>query len=103
MLALVAGSGLCWAASPAQAPAAPKQAPPAAQVKLVDINSASRAQLKTLPGIGTAEIDKIIAGRPYFSKADLATKQVIPTGTYLSLKNLVIAKQKPRPKEKTKT
>jgi DNA uptake protein ComE-like DNA-binding protein len=102
-LALVAGSGLCWATSPAQAPAAPKPTQPAAQVKLVDINSASRAQLKSLPGLSAAEIDGIIAGRPYYSKADLATKHVIPTGTYLSLKNRVIARQKPRQKDKKKT
>ena len=99
-LALVAGSGLCWAASPAQAPAAPKQAPPAAQVKLVDINSASRAQLRTLPGIGAADAERIVAGRPYLSKADLATKSVIPTGVYLSLKHRIVATQKAKRKDK---
>ena len=40
---------------------------PAAKVKLVDINSASKAELKKLPGINDAEADKIIAGRPYGS------------------------------------
>ena len=43
---------------------------------------------------------KIIAGRPYLSKADLATKDVIPTGVYLSLKGRIIAIQKQRPKSK---
>lgn len=62
--------------------------------KLVDINGASRAELKKLPGIGDAEADRIIAGRPYLSKADLATKAVLPTGVYLSLKNRIIAIQK---------
>ncbi len=110
-LALMAWAGLSCAASAAsasasapapagQASAASKKAPPAKPVKLVDINSASRAQLKTLPGIGDAEADRIIAGRPYLSKADLASKNVIPTGVYLSLKNQVIAIQKTPPKSK---
>lgn len=114
-MALVTWAGLTCAAGAASAPApapasasapaghasaAAKKAPPAKPAKLVDINSASRAQLKTLPGIGDAEADKIIAGRPYFSKADLASKNVIPTGTYLSLKNQVIAIQKTPPKSK---
>ena len=67
---------------------------------LVDINGASRAQLKTLPGIGDAEANKIIAGRPYLSKAELVTKNVIATGPYLSLKDRIIAMQKSAPKPK---
>ena len=79
------------------APAAAKKAAPAAPI---DINSASKAQLKTLPGIGDAEAGRIIAGRPYLSKADLASKKVIPTGIYLSLKDRIIARQKQEPKHK---
>jgi competence protein ComEA len=91
--------------APASAPAiagaasAPSQkAAPAKPAKLVDINGASRAELKKLPGIGDAEADRIIAGRPYLSKADLATKNVLPTGVYLSLKNQIIAIQKKKTK-----
>jgi len=62
------------------------------KVKLVDINSAGRAQLKTLPGIGDAEADRIIAGRPYLSKANLVTASVISRSTYEGLKARVIAK-----------
>ena len=65
--------------------------------KLVDINSAKREQLMRLPGIGNAEAEKIIAGRPYLSKADLATKNVLPTGVYVSIKKLIIAKQTGKP------
>jgi DNA uptake protein ComE-like DNA-binding protein len=103
------------AASPANAPhatpgasapatrtaaAAAKKRPPAAPVKLVDINSAGRAELKTLPGIGDAEVDKIIAGRPFLTKAELVTKQVLPTGPFLALKGRVVAMQKTLPKAK---
>jgi competence protein ComEA len=77
--------------------AAPAASAAAERVALVDINSASRAQLKTLPGIGDAEADRIVAGRPYLSKADLASRHVVPTGIYLSLRHRVIAKQERMP------
>lgn len=65
----------------------------AAQIKLVDINSASSAELKKLPGIGDAEAAKIIAGRPYGSKAWLASKKVLEEVQYFGIKDLIIAKQ----------
>lgn len=74
-------------------PRAVAKAKPAALVKLVDINSASKKELEKLPGISDADADKIIAGRPYLSKAFLVTKNIIPIGTYQSLKALIIAKQ----------
>jgi competence protein ComEA len=55
------------------APAAPeKTAKPAATGKLVDLNTASQAELESLPGIGRISADKIISGRPYASVNDLA-------------------------------
>ncbi len=88
---------------PAHAASRPgKKRPPAAPVKLVDINSASLADLKKLPGIGDAEAARIIANRPYLTKAELVTKKVLPTGPYLSLKARVVAMQKPRPKAPAK-
>jgi competence protein ComEA len=94
-------SAAAWlAAGVLAASAASFAATPAASAALIDINSASRAQLKTLPGIGDGEAERIVAGRPYLSKADLASKHVIPTGVYLSLKNRVIAKQGRMPTKK---
>lgn len=72
--------------------AAPRKPPAVAAKPLVDINSASRRELKTLPGIGDAEADRIVAGRPYLSKADLVAVKAIPAGTYLSIKRSIIAK-----------
>ena len=65
----------------------------ARKVKLVDINGAGKAELKTLPGIVDAEADKIVAGRPYLSKANLFTHGVLPRATYEKIKDLVVAKQ----------
>lgn len=65
----------------------------AAKIKLTDINGATADELKTLPGITDAEAKKIIAGRPYGSKAHLVTRNIISSGIYEGLKKLVIAKQ----------
>ncbi len=64
-----------------------------AQKSLVDINSASEADLDALPGIGPALSAKIIAGRPYRSKADLTTKKIIPQSTYDKIKSQIVAHQ----------
>ena len=77
-----------------------KAAKSTAKVKLVDINSASKKELKTLPGIGDAEADAIIAGRPYLTKAHLTTRGILPRAVYENLKTLVIAKQPPDVKAK---
>jgi DNA uptake protein ComE-like DNA-binding protein len=61
---------------------------PAAGAK-VDINSASQADLETLPGVGAATAKKMIAGRPYASVADLA-KAGVPAATIQKITALVM-------------
>ena len=66
----------------------------AEQADLLDINTATAEQLKTLPGIGDAYSEKIIKGRPYASKDELVKKNILPRATYEQIKYKIVAKQK---------
>jgi len=59
----------------------------------IELNNASRAQLETLPGIGRVESARIIAGRPYGSKAWLVTNKILDPYAYSNIKQLIVAGQ----------
>ena len=59
----------------------------------VDINSASKEDLMKLPGIDDATAEKIIAARPFTSRAELVSKGIITKAQYAKLSARVSAKQ----------
>jgi len=65
------------------------------KTELIDVNSATKQQLMTLPGIGDAYAQKIIDNRPYHGKNDLVQKNIIPKATYDKISGEIIAKQSP--------
>jgi competence protein ComEA len=82
------------ATRPATPPATAAPAAPAPAAALIDINSASEAELRTLPGIGEARAAAIIRGRPYRGKDELTRKNIIPQGVYDSIQARIIARQR---------
>ena len=94
----VAAPAATKAAAPAAA--APKTAAPAtpavtkavAAVKLVNLNTATAAELDALPKIGKARTKAIIAGRPYASVDDLIAKKVLPKDAFEAIKAKVSVK-----------
>lgn len=60
-------------------------------VEPMDINTASADQLKTIPGIGDAYAKRIVDGRPYSAKNQLATKGILPQGVYDKVKDQIVA------------
>lgn len=65
----------------------------------VDINSASEAELKSVPGIGEAYAAKIIASRPYAKKDRLKSRNILTGPAYDQVKDHIVAEQ-PVPKKK---
>lgn len=65
----------------------------AAPGKPIDINRATPAELEAIPGIGKAYAARIIAGRPYTTKAGLVQKNILSAALYEKIKDRIIAKQ----------
>ena len=80
---------------------AAKAAPAAAKAK-IDPNTATPAELITLPGIGKKKAELIIAGRPYKTVEDLLGVKGIGKKTLEKLKPLIEIKAAlpPPPKKK---
>jgi DNA uptake protein ComE-like DNA-binding protein len=87
VLMLSAPLGIAQTKKPATKAAA------ATTAAVLDINSASKAALTALPGVGDAYSQKIIDGRPYARKDQLVSKKIIPQATYDKIKDQIIAQQ----------
>ena len=73
---------------------APQHAKAAAKVTTprVDLNTATKEELTKLPGVDDATADKIIAARPFKSRAELRSKGVVGGVEYAKLREHVMAK-----------
>ena len=58
---------------------------------MININSASGAQLDTLPKIGPVTAKKIIGGRPYQDINELVSKKVLGQKTFEGIKEKIVA------------
>jgi competence protein ComEA len=96
-LMIVALSVSAGMSRPPAQPASPATSAAAPAGALVDINSATKAQLDALPGIGAAYSQRIIDGRPYLKKTDLLRRKIIPAANYEKIKDLIIAKRSANP------
>jgi len=79
---------------PTSTPAKPPATATAPAGELIDINTASKAQLEPLKGVGPVRAEAIIKGRPYKGKDELVQKKIVPQNVYDDIKEQIIAKQK---------
>ena len=91
MMVLVATLSFATEKKAANDPAKPAAA--SAKAQLIDINTATEAELKAVPGIGDTYAKKIIAERPYKMKNDLKKKNIVTAETYDQIKDKIIAKK----------
>src|SRR3989442_15114237 len=59
----------------------------------LDLNSASEADLKTLPGIGDAYAKKIVENRPYKPTDELVSKHIVSKTTNDKINDDIISHQ----------
>jgi DNA uptake protein ComE-like DNA-binding protein len=58
----------------------------------LDVNKASKDQLRSLPGMSTEGAERIIDGRPYSSTSELVGRHVISQQEYDKIKDQVTTK-----------
>ncbi|CAO3446342.1 hypothetical protein [Azospirillum argentinense] len=62
-----------------------------AKAKVIDLNTAGKDELQTLPGIGEARSEAIVKNRPYRSKDELVSKKIVPQNVYDDIKGRIAA------------
>ena len=59
----------------------------------LDLNTATKEQLLSLPGVTAAEAGRVIAGRPYNEPGDVVTRHIMPKAEYNKIADRVTAKK----------
>ncbi len=79
--------------TPSKSTTATPQASTSSASTLVDINTASAAQLNALPGIGEARAAAIIKNRPYARKDELQSRHILSPNVYNGIKDKIVARK----------
>jgi competence protein ComEA len=58
----------------------------------LDLNSASLDDLKKLPGVGNADAQKIVDGRPFGKTSDLVDKSIVSPDLFDKIKGFITVK-----------
>ena len=58
----------------------------------VNVNTASKTKLQTLPGVDEETADRIIAGRPYHTVDEIGTKGVVSPEEFSAIKSKIAVK-----------
>jgi competence protein ComEA len=61
--------------------------------KPLDLNTATREQLRSLPGMTTAEADRVIAGRPYNQPGEVVTRHILSKAAFDKIADQVTARK----------
>ena len=61
--------------------------------KPLDLNTATREQLLSLPGVTAAEANRVIAGRPYNDPGEVVTRHIMPKTEYDKIADQVTARK----------
>jgi DNA uptake protein ComE-like DNA-binding protein len=60
--------------------------------KPLDLNTATKEQLLSLPGVTGSEANHVIAGRPYSEPSDVVTRRIMPKAEYDKIADRVTAR-----------
>jgi DNA uptake protein ComE-like DNA-binding protein len=60
--------------------------------KPLDLNTATKEQLLSLPGVTGSEANRVIAGRPYTVPGDVVRRRIMPKAEYDKISDRVTAK-----------
>jgi competence protein ComEA len=61
--------------------------------KPLDLNTATKDQLLSLPDMTDSQADRVIAGRPYDDPSDLVKRHILPRAEYDKIADQVTAKR----------
>ena len=59
----------------------------------LDLNSASKSQLMSLPGVDDATADRIVAGRPFSSEHELLDRRIVSRDEYNKIADSITVKK----------